>query len=316
MKGEDLAEIPERALADSRLGAARLLLVAMYRLSPRDAARPLVWPRTATLARMVGADPRTAQRQLRALERAGYIRPVDDGWILVLHADGSAVDGEELPKNERSDKIVASDDNIVGKSTPNHRGMRQDCRREATILSPPTLKEPITRSVQGVEQCETALVSQLELVPDERKRDVVAEIWAYQHELRVWAWAQNGRTGVRAPRRLKLTPTARRAVSSALREYDEAAVRAALDVCSRDAASNSKSLSYFDGVSNWRPRNLARFANNDEATLALRATSNGRSPTTGPLLAQCANDGDGDSAGHRDEIPEELGAMALAEILK
>ncbi len=306
--GCGMAEIPESALADGSLGAARILLAAMYRLTPRGHYTPIVWPRTATLAKMIGSDPRTVQRHLVRLETAGYIRTTDEGWLLALRSDGSRAEWA-------SDNIVAKADRSVDPSVNIVVTRRQDCRPKATILSPPTLEEPgLEPGSDGVEQ---SPATQLELVSPGAARDEVAELWAYQQELRVWAFAKHGRTGRSGPRAIRLDSHAKRSVERSLREHGYEGVRAALRECAKDAAETAKSLSYFDGVSNWRPGNFSRFANASPGLLALRTRTEVRAATAGAMMVECANEKSEDleNCERPDDTLRARGAVGMSEVL-
>ena len=303
-----MAEIPESALADGSLGAARILLAAMYRLTPRGHTTPIVWPRTATLARMIGSDQRTVQRHLVRLEAAGYIRTTDEGWLLALRSDGTRAEWAD-------DDPVASGDNVVASSVKVVVRRRQDCRPQATISSPPTLEEP--GSEPGSDGVEQSPATQLELVSPEAARDEVSELWDYQHELRVWAFGKHGRTGRSGPRALRFDSHARRAVERSLREHGYEGVKSALRECAKDAAETAKSLSYFDGVSNWRPANFSRFANAAPGLLALRARTEVRAATAGAMMVGCANEkSEGlENCERPDDALRARGAAAMAEVL-
>lgn len=304
--GGGMAEIPASALADGKLGASRILLAAMYRLTPRGDTTPIVWPRTATLAQMIGATPRTVQRHLGTLERAGYIRTTDEGWLLALRWDGTRAEWS-------CDNTVATRDDTDETGVNFVVNRRQDCRNEATISSPTTLHEPGSEPGSGTG--EQSPPAQLELVGNSTNRDEVAEVWAYQHKLRVWAFAKLGRSGRSAPRELRIDSLARRSIERSLREHGLQGVRDALRECAKDAATSAKSLSYFDGVSNWRPSNFARFANAEEGLLGLRARTTVRGAEQGPMIVQCANEEAREECVRPDESLKSRGADTLAEIL-
>lgn len=310
-----MAEIPERCLMDARLGASRLLLVAMYRLTPRVELVPSVWARTSSLASMLGSDVRTVQRHLQTLERHGYIRTTGDGWDLAVRADGSRVEWDDGIV-ALGDNIVASDDNIVASK-------RQYCRREATGLSPPTLQEPVLEP--GSDRLSKSPVAQLTLVeqtPASEKTSasenksgkctesqVIERIWSVQHERRVWAFAERGRTGRSAPRRLKLDAQAKRAIRRILVDYTEAEICSALETCAQNAAQSDKSLSYYDGVSNWRPANFARFANASSDLLDARQSTT--VPSRGTMLAPCANESADENCKRPADELRSIGAAVL-----
>lgn len=304
-----MAEIPETALADGKLGASRILLAAMYRLTPRGHPTPIVWPRTATLAQKIGADPRTVQRHLQRLELAGYIRTTPAGWQLALRCDGTRAEWA-------CDNFVATADSSVDPSDSVVVSRRQSCRPDATTLSPPTLEEP--GSEPGSDEGEQSPPAQLSLMDLEPVAvDQVAEIWDYQDKLRCWAFGKQGKTGRSAPRRLTLDSSARRKVDRSLREHGVDGVRSALRACAEDAARTAKSLSFFDGVSNWRPDNFARFANAEPGMLELRGRSEVRSPSQGAMIVECANEkSEGlENCNRPDDALRARGAAAMAEVL-
>ncbi len=318
-----MAEIPPSSLMRRDLGAARLLLVAMYQLTPRGATEPRVWARTTTLAAAIGADDRTAQRHLKTLVAAGEIVDTENGWLLT------------------------SGDNTVGGCDSSVVSIRQDCRPNTTGLSFPTLEEPLanhkdkrghlvapaplqdepmkppnpadppdpTSPPSGRELPQDAEQLQLgDIDPAEPKRDAVAELWAYQDELRAWAYAKRGRSGRNAPRKLKLDSVARRAIQTVLRDYTVDDARATLRNAAREAATSDRSLSYYDGVSNWRPRNFARLANSDADLLASRNRMEIPSPDRGTLLESCANEDADESCGRADDELRRAGEALLAEL--
>lgn len=273
-----MAEIPPACLRDGRLGAARVLLVAMYSLTPRGADQPLVFARHSTLASLIGSDGRTVRRQLATLREHGYIRQVDAGWELAVRSDGSRCEWAGTA-SEADDLDRKADDPV--------RPGGQYCPPARSTSSAPTLEEPeLDQGSEGGGKSPSAPL-QFELVAPEPERDLVAELWLYQDELRAWAFRQRGRTGRRAPRPLDLDSDARKAVRAVLREYDEQAIREALRNCARDAAGSDRSLSFFDGVSNWRRKNFRRYASVDSDLLSARERTTVRSASTGPLLPEC-----------------------------
>ena len=297
-----MAEIPPSSLARRELGAARLMLVAMYQLTRRGEERQLVWARTSTLAAAIGADERTAQRHLRTLVDAGEIADTGDGWVLT-----------------NGDNTVAVSDGSVGSPDNSVATIRQSCRGKTTGMSFTTLEEPIlNHNTKGgrivdprppaddtaeststddprdpprlrVLPQEPEQVQLDGIAPAESKFDHVAATWAYQDELRRWAYEKRGRTGRKAPRKLRLDATARRAVRNVLGDYSVEDVRRTLRNVAREASTTDRALSYFDGVSNWRPRNFARLANSDADLLASRNSTVVQSPERGTLLAECAD---------------------------
>lgn len=273
-----MAEIPPCCLAADHLGAARLLLVAMYQLTPHGADSPTVWARQGTLAGMLGADERTVRRHLTRLRESGFIRQVDAGWELAIRSDGTRQDwAQQSPKPDIVDRKPDSIDQKSGQYCPSNR----------SILSAPTLEEHDLNMINRGGDKSPSPPQQFELVPSEPEPDRVAELWAYQDELRVWAFAQRGRDGRRKPRPLKLDAAARRAVQAVLRDYSVEEARSAMRTCARDAASSDRSLSYFDGVSNWRRDNFRRFAAVDSDLLSERRRTTVRNEAVGPLLPEC-----------------------------
>ncbi len=301
----------------SRWGTAPRLLRVLWlwaRQRGVEAGRGTIYLARDAAEGILGVSTRTVRRALALLESMGWIRPA----IVVDHS-GLEVRGFEVALESPRGFLEQ-----IGRGlTEFGRGLAEVCPRIVRLL-PLELREQLGDSNKGVSvspeptaptaelaESDSAVVPieaqsssvpepvtsspvQLSLdvgVVDERPvGDVVAEVWAYQDELRLWAHTKRGWTGKHAPKPLKLDSRARYVVGKILGEYSVVEVRCALRTCARNASESDKSLSYFDGVSNWRLDNFRRFLNSTSEMLAMRNRSGERKISEGSFLAACKNE--------------------------
>lgn len=250
-----MADTPKWVFGAPVSPAARLLVSLLWTYAKHGENDPFVFPSRAKLAELTGQTKRGIIKQLASLKVAGMLSTSIRGkkWGFVLRSSRSErldTVGTTVQVNDGSDGEQPGTDCTAVPSGVNsgvQEGERPFRLEGTAVHTEAVLKPQLESPIEATPQPPPG--ETLSLVPPEPKRDIPAELLAYENEIR--------KSAIPGARTMRMDPTRRKLMAAILKTYSVEDCRHAIEAVGLDAKANKTTASYWAGVYVWRPRNFA-----------------------------------------------------------